>query len=121
MKFTGNGIYWYGNWGIGVILEEDNMHTPGPWYCDEKHLTADHKLSGPAQQVSSVIQCTCKPNHTFSVCYVPYTDADARLIAAAPDLLEALEEVIRYYEIGMPLTISTIKPFEEAIEKARTT
>ena len=58
-----------------------NTHTPGPWKiraeeADEEYwVTEDHYTVGPAKIV--------------------YKIEDARLIAAAPELLEALKGVLR--------------------------
>lgn len=54
-------------------------HTPGPWYIDPFKGKANGNIRVMAEQ--------CTP-----VCVVPdHLRVDARLIAAAPDLLEALK------------------------------
>ena len=57
-------------------------HTPGPWEADEN---------------DSQEQCVVGGDHTI-VCYMsglgPQTDADKKLIVAAPDLLAALQAFV---------------------------
>ena len=75
-------------------------HTPGPWHweIEDKSMAT---LSGKdflKQHVMSVSPCgSCIDKladdaSPFGVCTMP-TDANARLIAAAPELLAALEEI----------------------------
>lgn len=66
-------------------------HTPGPWKCDEMHHFATHTESSSANRVYTEIECKCNPKHKLAVRYIPYNEDDANLIAAAPDLLEALK------------------------------
>ena len=60
------------------------QHTPGPW----------HDCGGAICKVyvNKPEDCEMVP-----ITYGPYEQADARLIAAAPDLLEALEMVMEKY------------------------
>lgn len=62
-------------------------HTPGPWIIDGVEIRA----------VSS--------HESESICVMSpcFTDADASLIAAAPDLLEALKAFERIKDIWLPL------------------
>ncbi len=55
-------------------------HTPGPWLVSETFAI------GPAGEVVA-----CTPNNH------PRREANARLIAAAPELLEALEGLLKDY------------------------
>lgn len=73
---------------------ETQRHTPGPWVADHTGDYADD----PAKVVK-----ICYPDgqqrHLAKVydCYLPGDgdgDANARLIAAAPDLLAALEDLV---------------------------
>ena len=59
--------------------------TPGPWACHDGIETYAHRVS----------------SHRLSpaVCDV-YRSADARLIAAAPELLEALQTMVRVSDEG---------------------
>ena len=61
-------------------------HTPGPWkrYRDKNGRVS--KIEGKGHRV-----CTFQPSD-------PNTNNDSALIAAAPDMLEALEEVVAITE-----------------------
>ena len=65
-----------------------NAHTPGPWHVDEcpdadGFFTIRPPADIDAQPIATV-----------------YTGADAALIAAAPDLLAALRDVVAYWDMG---------------------
>lgn len=76
-----------------------SKHTPGPWRLEEvvdrsiKHLCPVADVDG-----FSLLTVVHTEGYDGDEC-VPfgavYRDADARLIAAAPDLLEALKGVLR--------------------------
>ena len=59
-----------------------SKHTPGPWMVDGT------EIRGEAQHASQRI-CDMAPG---------FSDEDARLIAAAPDLLEALQALTKLYD-----------------------
>lgn len=66
------------------------LHTPGPWsWCGNDLDSADYK-----EVISSEVRCG-------AFCYggcvsMKVSDADRALIAAAPDLLAALEAMLEY-------------------------
>ena len=65
-------------------------HTPGPWHFDTALMDhADHLNVWEANGIGHVAAVSkgLTPD--------PSAEANARLIAAAPDLLEALEEIAR--------------------------
>ena len=68
----------------------ETKHTPGPWYwCDEEGETA-------LPYLTSQTGIICKFGNFaeyYPQCGDVPNEADARLIAAAPELLEALEAV----------------------------
>lgn len=74
----------------------ENKHTPGPWqwtwmYGDDE-MPALHGKCDMEDYVLSTYRCdACKKRDAS--CLHP-SKANARLIAAAPDLLEALEAVL---------------------------
>lgn len=84
-----------------------NKHTPGPWTVGTKtwssHVIAPSKF-GP------------HPLAVFSGRGRDEDDANAQLTAAAPDLLEALEDLLA--QVGRSDAIDTDKA-REAVRKAR--
>jgi hypothetical protein len=69
-------------------------HTPGPWDVWLSHDARPHRIVGPASWRVAGAQCgtIVEVSHYGSgdVRYGPEQKANARLIASAPDLLEAL-------------------------------
>ncbi len=63
----------------------ENKHTPGPWYAESGHEQRNGQLYWQVTDGNDAIMqnqfCWCQGSQ----------EANARLIAAAPDLLEALE------------------------------
>lgn len=63
-------------------------HTPGPWSA---HKTIDaHDGHPECWQIDAEYDAVC----TTQFCYAPDTAANARLIAAAPEMKEALESAL---------------------------
>lgn len=58
-----------------------SKHTPGPWDWDGSVLDEDREIIGAGLCVARV-----------------YEDADARLIAAAPKMLETLKRLVREFD-----------------------
>jgi hypothetical protein len=71
-----------------------NEHTPGPWtYKLDNDSPVNFEITTAHAPTSIVSGCGCCDSPWVS------SEADARLIAAAPELLEALEEIVKeYYE-----------------------
>lgn len=70
-----------------------NKHTPGPWFWDDKVWDYD-----PEQQAPWLINSN--DDRILSGQITCLNEADARLIAAAPDLLKALEGTIDWLDDG---------------------
>lgn len=93
-------------------------HTPGPWVALKHGCSDDFQWlvfaeDGNANEGDSLI---CEVN--------PLDGADARLIAAAPELLEALEEARPYVQNvweagGDEFTLRKLALIDAAIAKAR--
>lgn len=86
-------------------------HTPGPWaFVDKRDIVSLHthaKSSGP------LVAVVDDNDDRF-------TEADARLIAAAPELLAACESALRdCRELKGGPVGRTVVALEEAIAKAR--
>ena len=67
----------------------ESKHTPGPWKYSAYHRSI---MGGELSRDGCRIHVASLPGHEFKH---PSVDANARLIAAAPELLAAAEEVIR--------------------------
>ena len=81
-------------------------HTPGKWQAVKM-----------AQQIGCAEWCVQYGDDGEHIADVVYEEADAHLIAAAPELLAALEESVR--EIGYTLPSDYVKRYESALKKAR--
>ena len=113
------------------MVNSMNKFTPGPWRVDAtvslgaygvSTAYGDHKgYDGqmyPSQVCSVLTDSTRARAESRDV-----RDANAELIAAAPDLLEACEDALHDYEAGMPPghVGSTVLKMRAAIAKARNT
>jgi hypothetical protein len=74
-----------------------NAHTPGPWHWDSDVMFST------SDNVKHVRWRVCTMGKTITQVYRndEHAEADARLIAAAPQLLEALTDVVRAFELTM--------------------
>ena len=90
-----------------------NKHTPGPWYKSDK---TDDMIQITKPDEEGIIAEVWSYHHKDRV---DETEANASLIAAAPDLLEALEKI--YAEAGVKggLTWDYYEMARIAIEKAK--
>ena len=75
-----------------------SKHTKGPWEAHETEVYFPHCAGG------------------LSVRHCPDAEANARLIAAAPELLEALERLIKLRDDGLS---NDYYLFKDAIDAAR--
>jgi hypothetical protein len=64
------------------------QHTPGPWSVTDSHYPSFKEISGPSFKISVVMWATDLTEDDYQKRY-----ADLHLIAAAPDLLEALQDL----------------------------
>ena len=95
-----------------------SKHTAGPWFI------LDFRSQGEEQ---IAISAASKPSAVISrirndVSGLPLNDEDeanARLIAAAPELLKALELAVKQNQHDMLLTGEELRQCEAAIAKAR--
>jgi hypothetical protein len=84
------------------------QHTPGPW---KAHATGLSRSGLPEYQIhwSDIGECVAE---------VVHGTADARLIAAAPDLLKALKLAVGQNSHDMLMTGEELRKCEAAIAKA---
>ena len=94
------------------------LHTPGQWSVDYLDLNSQRVVMGEHFAI-----CTCWHHSVGSI--EKEMEANARLISAAPDLLEALEGAIEWMSCveghlrdGQPFQ-SNLAEYRAAISKAR--
>lgn len=107
-------------------MTEKPKHTPGPWYykaginqmCSDDSTICEVIAKKPVVEISTG---TDKKYYIFSpVDTVCSTEANARLIAAAPDLLAALEDILQMHYADSELCADNEwKAVEAAIKKAK--
>ena len=88
-----------------------NKHTPGPWEID-------------SEQPSTVKKFTHGNRLSIATVHGGYGEktrrtANARLIAAAPEMLEALEDALNLIDTITPFEGDTVRKARAAIAKAR--
>ena len=98
------------------------QHTPGPWSVEARfgwyHISSEHSIGG--ELCKSGRQAICAMTHEGkrgSTAYREMFAANARLIAAAPELLDALQMLTRGY--GVTFQDQALRSFaQDAIAKA---
>lgn len=92
-------------------------HTPGPWYVKPTPMGrfgANWKEIGPNVVTSGEYESS----KYGTVCGVQMSEDNARLIAAAPELLEACKRLRRRAETGKPIQVGDVHVLDAAIAKA---
>ena len=89
-------------------------HTPGPWNIRK---VPTGRMGRDWSEIPGVVTCHSFERNGETQCGVYMSEANARLIAAAPDLLDALKMVLDDPEAlqGRPRTYECVM---EAIQKA---
>ena len=82
-------------------------HIPGPWEADSDGLIYREPWTDEADPHICAVNHRCEKH-----------EANARLIAAAPELLEAAKVVASFAQGWEPLTPGDIKDLRDAIAKA---
>lgn len=92
------------------------QHTPGPWIADNSRMLTSIN-AGNKKHIAMVNYFQCgKPE--FDVCGEEH-EANARLIAAAPELLEAVNELMADAEDTGEFSYSAMSKARAAIAKAK--
>lgn len=91
----------------------DSKHTPGPWYFDPEHRPHHYGCNVGAETGECI--ATVAPGENGD----SETIANARLIAAAPDLLAACEEFVRKVESGEARSKRSYAEMKAAISRAK--
>ena len=80
---------------VGGPVERMVMqHTPGPWQCSARPSGPWWHIGAGNQSVCTVHACSKKHTPVYAAMF----KANADLIAAAPDLLNALRSLLRHAE-----------------------
>lgn len=95
-------------------------HTPGPWFC---HLGRGanprfHIQTSGGYQIASTTELS---RHSVAYEENAQREANARLIAAAPELLAALKEYVDRHEASAkdPSELVGLPEYEQAIDALR--
>jgi len=123
-----------GGYPMSTTPEIDRTtHTPGPWKVDDYHeeecivVAADGFPIGYAQQVCilpgydeklKVTHWSSHKGKAYVERPIEQAQANARLMAAAPDLLAAAKLIASFAVSWQPLTPGDIKELTNAIAKA---
>jgi hypothetical protein len=92
-------------------------HTPGPWTLDGHNLSSVIRCTVPRGHPDA--KHTCGDYETIAECGGDNWKANARLIAAAPDMLEALRTIVEYGpQSGMKADAPMLIAARAAIAKA---
>jgi len=97
-----------------------SKHTPGPWeYLTETNLCGRLPLQRGGTRVKMGNELLTVSSHAYGADeFFEKAAANARLIAAAPDLLKACKEFVRKCECGEARSRRSYAEMKAAIEKA---
>lgn len=101
----------------------DTKFTPGPWriICDSKFCMKDIFITSKKRENESKVPI-CELDIYFDEPMFTEANANANLIAAAPNLYKALEEIVKEgqdFEKRTKTCISWLNGAKEVLEKAR--
>jgi hypothetical protein len=91
-----------------------SKHTPGPWKVVDGHYPSFKNVTGPSFTISVVMWATDLTEADYQK-----RNADLHLIAAAPELLAALQLAVRQNGHDMLMTGEELRKCEAAIAKAK--
>lgn len=95
----------------------ESKHTPGPWKWSDAHSATDERYTWSLLGASGygILSCDGEGNSPQGL----GDFANARLIAAAPELLEALKQVTRLFGREIPFDRDHYPTIREAVDCAR--
>ena len=101
-------------------MTQETQHTPAPWTI---HADTDGwplvMSGGVAGRIVANVNPQSCPDESSAPAFVAMPcEANARLIAAAPELLEALEASLALIELGIPFEGAITRKIRAAIAKA---
>ena len=97
---------------------KNNKHTPGPWKIFKG--TRNDVLLTRVERKDRFHGIVNEANLPLAEIILGSTDANARLIAAAPEMLEALEIAVKFFTDNYPKgELSWMEKLEAAIRKAK--
>lgn len=89
-------------------MRPKSKHTPGPWQVLNPHKATNYVIDTKPR----------KKDFQFNIADSAHNLADANLIAAAPDLLEALEEIVsEIIESGCSAYMNESSDFSKTFNK----
>lgn len=113
-------------------VREMSKHTDGPWLKQPGFLTVYTYEGNCGASNAIAVACSEGNEHRGSVVSRTEAEANAHLIAAAPEMLDALEAITEHltavlknhpvpvqWPDNFPMSVPTIKAATEAIRKAR--
>lgn len=75
------------------------QHTPGPWlFSHREGADGMYRTEVFSAEHGGIATCDWTPKHCGNGVTATYREANARLVAAAPDLLEALTFAVRFFD-----------------------
>lgn len=97
----------------------EGKHTPGPWLLQDRTVYALNDERIPVNRFTASVDSGWL--HDKARVSREEVDANARLIAAAPELLEALESMLEIYDdgVGRDWELQAWKDARAAITKAK--
>lgn len=94
----------------------NKQHTPGPWYADKIKDRNAYKIF-PHGSIHALLT-VAGPVHDGAHPYALAAEANARLIAAAPEILQSLIEISNYFDVDGYCPDEVSQRYHAAIAKA---
>lgn len=100
----------------------ENNYTPGPWIREGRFIYALGEMGEGFNRDGSPLLTNRFSTHVNSYGNEDEADANARLIAAAPEMYEALRALLEYFEVTIdehpPEAIRPVAILRNALAKA---